>query len=130
MKDSLSLVQILGTKQFAGYIAPYTIINVKSLYTNLPVDKVIQVIRKFHKKYHIENGYFILECMEFILQNNIIKLKKQFCHQIFGIAMGTPLAPVLANICLAIMNKEFKNKCQSESHPPTEWPEFFIHQVY
>jgi hypothetical protein len=68
MKDSLSLVQILGTKQFAGNIAPYTIINVKSLYTNLPVDKVIQVIRKFHKKYHIENGYFILECMEFILQ--------------------------------------------------------------
>jgi len=48
----------------------------------------------------------------------------------FGIAMGTALAPVLANICLAIMNKEFKNKCQSESHPPTEWPEFFIHQVY
>ena len=84
MKDSLSLVQILGTKQFAGYIAPYTIINVKSLYTNLPVDKVIQVIRKFHKKYHIENGYFILECMEFILQNNIIKLKKQFCHQILA----------------------------------------------
>ena len=39
--------------------------------------------------------------------------------------MGTPLAPVVANIYLAILEKEFKKKCQNESHPNTEWPEFF-----
>ena len=54
-----------------------------------------------------------------------MKVNKQFCHQIFGIAMGTLLAPVLANICLAILEKEIKKNCQNESHPTTGWPELF-----
>ena len=88
------MVQILETRKFAGNIALYTI-DVKSLYTNIPVDHAIQLIREFLKKYPLEHGDFILECMEFVLKNNIMKFK----NQIFGIAMGTPLAPVLANMC-------------------------------
>ena len=61
-KDSSSLVQIWETKEIAGNLALYTI-DVKSLYTNIPVDHAIQVIRDFLKKYPIENGDFILECI-------------------------------------------------------------------
>ena len=87
LKDSLSLIQTLETTVFPGNIALYTI-DIKSLYTNIPVDHAIKVIKSFLKLYPIENGDFIMECLEFVLKNNIMKFKDQFFHQIFGIAMG------------------------------------------
>ena len=36
---------------------------------------------------------------------------KEYFQQIFGIIMGTNLAPFLANLYLAMLQKELKNKC-------------------
>jgi hypothetical protein len=44
-------------------------------------------------------------------------------RQIFGIAMGTNLAPILANIYLAILEKEIKE--DNKNDPLFKWPIFF-----
>ena len=36
---------------------------------------------------------------------------KEYFQQIFGIIMGTNLAPILANLYLAIFQEELKKKC-------------------
>ena len=41
-----------------------------------------------------------------------MEFKKMVFKQIFGIAMGTPLAPVLANLYLAFLERLLKNKAK------------------
>ena len=39
---------------------------------------------------------------------------KEYFQQIFGIIMGTNLAPILANLYLAMLQEELKNKCKHD----------------
>ena len=48
---------------------------------------------------------------------------KEYFQQIFGIIMGTNLAPILANLYLAMLQNELKNKCVNDKK--LKWPIFF-----
>ena len=49
---------------------------------------------------------------------------KEYFQQIFGIIMGTNLAPILANIYLAMLQEELKNKCKQDIN--LKWPTLFL----
>ena len=41
-------------------------------------------------------------------------LNGEFFQQIFGVIMGTNVAPILANIYLAKLEKKLKDKCKTD----------------
>ena len=48
---------------------------------------------------------------------------KEYFQQIFGILMGTNLAPILANLCLAMLQEKLKKKCIQDKK--LKWPIIF-----
>ena len=48
---------------------------------------------------------------------------KEYFQQIFGIIMGTNLAPIFANLCLAMLQEELKKKCDNDKK--LKWPVLF-----
>ena len=49
-----------------------------------------------------------IELLEFVLKKNSMEFCGEIYLQIFGIAMGTPVAPVLANLYLSMLQVKFK----------------------
>ena len=49
---------------------------------------------------------------------------KEYFQQIFGIIMGTNLAPILANLYLAMLQEELKKKCSNDQK--LKWPKLFL----
>ena len=52
---------------------------------------------------------------------------KEYFQQIFGIIMGTNLAPTLANLCLVISQEELKKKCTHNFK--LKWPKLFLRYI-
>ena len=48
----------------------------------------------------IQNADFIIELLNVILKNSLMTFNGEFFQQIFGVIMGTNVAPILANIYL------------------------------
>ena len=51
-----------------------------------------------------------------------MKFQKEFFMQIMGIVMGTNLAPILANIYMAMLEEELYIICIQKNYT---WPEMF-----
>ena len=49
---------------------------------------------------------------------------KEYFQQFFGIIMGTHLAPILANLYLAMLQEELKNQCKLDVN--LKWPKLFL----
>jgi hypothetical protein len=103
-----------------------------SLYTNIPISgerNATEAIRELLKKYPRQNPTapwehdFVIDLLDFVLHTNIMEFNKGAFLQIFGIAMGTNLAPILANIYLAILEKEIKE--DNKFDPKFKWPLLF-----
>ena len=99
LTDNLSLVKILETKRFDKDCFLFTI-DFKSLYTNIPVQDAINAIKELVWKFGnvIPNAEFIVELLDVILKNSLMTFDGEYFQQIFGVIMGTNVAPILANI--------------------------------
>jgi len=114
LKDSTSLIKIIESTTFDRNIFLCTL-DVVSLYTNIPVDHAIEVLKQliqenidlFPRK---DLADFMIEMLEFVLKHNVMEYKQMVFKQIFGIDMGTPLAPVLANLYLAFLERTLQAK--------------------
>ena len=82
-------------------------IDFKSLYTNISVQDAIKVMKILFFRYQnvIPNAHFIIELMELVLNSAVMKFQEEFFLQILGIVMGTNLAPILANIYMALLEE-------------------------
>ena len=56
------------------------------------------------------NANFIIELLEVILKNSLMTFDREYLQQIFGVRMATNVAPILANIYMAKVEKLFKEK--------------------
>ena len=70
----------------------------------------------------IPHAHLIMELMDIVLKGAVMKFQEEFCMQILGIVMGTNLAPVLANIYMAMLEEELFIICLQKN---ITWPEMF-----
>ena len=71
----------------------------------------------------IPNADFIIDLLELVLENSVIEFHGEYFQQIFGIIMGTNVAPILANLYLAKLEKILKEKTKND--PKMVWPLLF-----
>ena len=124
LNDSLSLVKLLENNRFDKNCFLFTI-DFKSLYTNIPVEDAINSIRKlcFDFQNIIPNAHFIIELLDLVLHSSLMVFDGEYFQQIFGLIMGTNVAPILTNIYMAMLENELKIKCCSD--PKLIWPVLF-----
>jgi hypothetical protein len=85
--------------------------DVVSLFTNVPIEDSIQLLSK-----HFEQSTLAL--FKHVLTSTYFSFDGQFYEQTDGVAMGSPLSPVIANFFM----EDFENKALSLSlHKPTHW---------
>ena len=94
------------------------------MYTNIPQD-AINAIKELVWKYQnvIQNAEFIMELLDVILKNSLMALDREYFQQIFGVIMGTNVAPILANIYMATLENLLKEK--SKINKKIIWPLLF-----
>jgi hypothetical protein len=114
-------VKILEEKRFNQKCFLFTI-DFKSLYTNIPVEDAINSIKQLVWEYQnvIPNTEFIIELLELILRNSLMSFNGEYFQQIFGVIMGTNVAPRLANIYMAKLEMLLKEKCKTDIK--LKWP--------
>ena len=99
--DSFSLVRTLEKERFDSNCFVFTV-DFESLYTNIPVQHAINLMKElvFEYKDVISNADFIIDLLEIVLENSLMEFQGEYFQQIFGIIMGTNVAPILANFIL------------------------------
>ena len=82
-------------------------IDVESLYTSIPVE---DAMRALHEMLFDALDYDVyqdlMSAVRFVLDNNYISFDGKVFKQIKGLAMGTPLAPPMANIFMAWLEEK------------------------
>ena len=106
-KDSFSLGKFIRQSELhKAYLVSF---DVKSLFTNIPVDEVIDMIlnrlypsNEMGRKTYLYKGFKRLDfkrALIWCIKDNvsIIIFNSKYYVQIDGVAMGSPLAPILAD---------------------------------
>jgi len=101
LQDSSSLVKILEKEKFDTDCFLFTVIF-KSLYSNIPVKHTIELMKELVVEYRdvISNADFIIDLLEIVLENSLMEFHGEYFQQIFGIIMGTNVAPIITNLYL------------------------------
>ena len=80
--------------------------DVESLYTNIPINPAITAMIGLLKRNNHAKRVALTRVVSFVLHNNFLTFNGCFWRQRSGIAMGTPLAPPLANLYLYTLETE------------------------
>ena len=96
LKDSTSLINYIERNKESLTEGIFITIDVESLYTNMDIEMVIRILNRF-----IPKRKDITKAVEFVLRNNFFEFNDQYYHQKNGMAMGTNMAVVIANIFLS-----------------------------
>ena len=122
--DTKSLVKLLENEKFDENCSLFTV-DFKSLYTNIPVQHAIELMKELVREYKdiLPNANLIIDLLELVLENSLMEFQKEYFQQIFGIIMGTNVAPILTNLYLAKLEKILKEKTKND--PKMVWPILF-----
>ena len=85
-------------------------LDVVGLYTNIPHKEIEEAIASYLETGQM-NGKIpplstIMEIVNFVLSNNFFSFEGKSYHQIYGTAMGTPMAPTVANLFMGWLEKK------------------------
>ena len=116
LKDSLEAVNIIQTipQQLFSEGYSYVSFDVVSLFTNMPLDKTIRIIlnRVYEEKVLVTT--LKKRTMKKLIRDCCSKTTFSFNNilyeQIDGVSMGSPLAPILANIIMTEFEKIVVNE--------------------
>ena len=104
--------------------------DVSALFTSLPVDPVLKVIKNLLEKDPILNERTVLPVedttifLEFCLKNTYFSFQGQFYEQVKGAAMGSQVNLIVANLYMEYF--EQKDLCTAPQPPP---PRFWFRYV-
>ena len=121
VRDSFSFVQELLNLNFNSSSVVMASFDVTSLFTNIPLDETIDIISncvfanavRFHGLTRCE--FRKLLC--FAVKNCHFLFNGVLYQQIDGVAMGSPLGPLFANIFLSFHEKGWLSKCPADFKP-------------
>ena len=115
--DTFSFVQDVRNIDTNGhFMVSY---DVTSLFTNIPLEETIELAVDliFEKNPNIKISRAELkELFQFATSQSHFLFDGNFYDQIDGVAMGSPLGPVLANLFMAVKEKEWLESCEN---PPS-----------
>ena len=112
IKDSTHMLQIIS--QWNIKYGPFpsntrlVTIDVVSLYTNIPHQEVETTLRHFLTQAHPHNtppAHTLIDIAKHILTNNFFHFEGKIYKQISGTAMGTPMAPAIANLFMGLLEE-------------------------
>ena len=95
--------------------------DVKALFTNVPTDDVLSFIEERISEGRISTPIPKEDFMSLIrvcVENSSFQFKDKFFKQKFGMAMGSPLSPILANLYMEYFEKELMANIQNK---PLMW---------
>nr|XP_060609685.1 uncharacterized protein LOC132761116 [Anolis sagrei ordinatus]XP_060609686.1 uncharacterized protein LOC132761116 [Anolis sagrei ordinatus]XP_060610145.1 uncharacterized protein LOC132761359 [Anolis sagrei ordinatus]XP_060610146.1 uncharacterized protein LOC132761359 [Anolis sagrei ordinatus]XP_060610703.1 uncharacterized protein LOC132761651 [Anolis sagrei ordinatus]XP_060610704.1 uncharacterized protein LOC132761651 [Anolis sagrei ordinatus]XP_060615565.1 uncharacterized protein LOC13276 len=106
VKQTSSYVR--DTKHFINIIEPLVIptdavlmsIDVTSLYTSIPIEEARTICEStLNRRSNCHPPtFFLLDLLDIILEKNFFKFDQKYYFQIQGVAMGSPVAPSIANL--------------------------------
>ncbi len=120
IRDSGEFVNILEKTRFARDAILVTI-DATSLYTNIPQDEAIKTCTNMllgHYGWDRNLAYMTETLLRHILRDNVFAFDGQIYRQLFGVAMGTRVAPTLANLFMAKLGPLPRR--QTDQTPPLE----------
>ncbi|XP_068670998.1 uncharacterized protein [Montipora foliosa] len=101
--------------------------DVVSLFTAIPVNKACDYIRN---KLNCDNTLQtrtnlstddIISLLDFTLSNNYFVYNNRTYKQIHGCAMGSPVSPIVANLCMEVIEE---SAISSATVPPRIWKRY------
>jgi hypothetical protein len=126
--DSSDVIKFVTNTKVPMLCTLFTL-DAVSLYTNIPIKGTRSAVKAMQKMFEmfptveseeIKLRNFAIELLDLVLCTNLMEFDGKFFVQVFGIAMGTNLAPVLANLYLAMLEKEIKEDHKND--PKFKWP--------
>ena len=101
--------------------------DVKVLFTSLPIQPAIDVIRKrleedkeLQKRTNMSVQH-VVSLLEFCLRSTYFTFQDRLYEQKEGAAMGSPISPIVANLFM----EDFERRAiESSPHPPCFWRRF------
>ena len=63
----------------------------------------------------IPNRHLVIELLDVILKSSLMQFNGIIFNSFFGIIMGTNAAPILANLYLAMLEKELEAICKAKT---------------
>ena len=86
--------------------------DVSALFTSVPVDPALNIIRDLLEKDHTLKERTVLAVtdiivlLEFCLKNTYFSIQDQFYEQVEGAAMASPVSPIVANIYMEYLEQK------------------------
>ena len=109
LKDTFEFIECLnGASLKDQTMASF---DVQSLFTSVPLAEVVDLIHDYALEHRIQLELPVLHLCKLIklcTMNVQFIFNGQFYHQIDGVAMGSPLGPVLADIFMAFLEMQAK----------------------
>ena len=92
--------------------------DVSALFTNVPVDESIRTLARkafkddwFNKEYNLNiTEADLVELLEVSTKNQLFQFQRVLYEQVDGVAMGSPLGPLMANAFMCNIEEHLKNQ--------------------
>ncbi|MDR3548550.1 MAG: reverse transcriptase domain-containing protein [Candidatus Pacebacteria bacterium] len=105
--DSTTVINRLEQLPLADQDCVLMTADVASLYTNIPTDEGIRLLRDFLTEFGMPSDLLnlVISVLRIVLTNNYFHFGGEFFLQLTGTAMGTPVAVVFANIFMFMIER-------------------------
>lgn len=121
VSDTFSFINELLCSNFPTDNLVMASFDIKSLFTNIPLDETIDIIvnRLFNNSTHFQSFTRdqFTKLLRFSVKNCHFIFNGSLYEQIDGVAMGSPVGPLFANIFLSFHEKTWLNNCPLDFKP-------------
>ena len=131
---------VKNSKEFAEYVKLLKVgpdeelrsYDVSALFTSVPVDKALEIIRRrLTEDVTLSNRTplspdDIIAVLEKCLKGTYFLYKGEYYLHIHGAAMGSPVSPIICNIYM----EEFEQRALAEASDPPRWWKRYVDDTY